>query len=110
MVRRYSTELKNLVGNATTYRLGLDLAATCIAANLPASYVAEVFEVTRATVHVWFRGGAIRPRKRPKIETFIKLVEDDTQRGLLPAKTLLDARHYLSDMIGRDVGTKNQTE
>jgi len=106
MVRRYSAELKELVGNATTYRLGLDLAATCIAANLPASYVAEVFEVTRASIHVWFRGGTIRPRKRPKIEVFIKLVEDDMERGLLPAKTLLDARHYLSDMVGRPIGIK----
>jgi hypothetical protein len=106
MVRRYSAKLKELVSNATTYRLGLDLAATCIAANLPSLYVAEVLGVTRASIHAWFRGGSIRPRKRPKIEAFIKLVEDDTKRGLLPAKTLLDARHYLSDMVGRPIGIK----
>ena len=106
MVRRYSAELVELVENATTYRLGLDLAATCIAANLPAMYVAEVLEVSRYTIHTWFRGGAIRPRKRARIETFIKLVEEDMQRGLLPVKTLRDARHYLGDMVGRPIASK----
>lgn len=106
MVRRYSAELIELVENASTYRLGLDLAATCIKANLPAMYVAEVLEVSRYTVHTWFRGGAIRPRKRARIESFIKLVEEDMQKGLLPVKTLLDARHYLGDMVGRRIASK----
>lgn len=107
MPQTYSAELKELVQNATTYRLGLDLAATCIRANLPAIYIAEVFEVTRMSVHAWFRGGTIRPRKRPKIETFIKLVEEDLEKGLLPARTLRDARAYLGDMVGRPIGSKN---
>jgi hypothetical protein len=106
MVRRYSAELVELVENTPVYRLGIDLANTCIKANLPAMYVAEVFEVSRYTVHTWFRGGAIRPRKRPRIETFIQLVEEDMQKGLLPAKTLRDARLYLGDMVGREIASK----
>jgi hypothetical protein len=103
MVAKYSTKLIETVRNATAYRLGLDLAATCINANLPAVYVADVLGVTRASIHEWFRGGSIRPSRRDKIETFIRLVEEDTKRGLLPAKNLRDARAYLGDMIGRPV-------
>jgi len=103
MVAKYSAELVEAVRNATTYRLGLDLAATCIKANLPAVYVADALEVSRMTVHAWFRGGAIRPSRRGKIETFIRLVEEDTEKGLLPAKNLRDARAYLGDMIGRPI-------
>ena len=106
MVRRYSAELVEFVEGATTYRLGLDLAATCIKANLPAMYVAEALEVSRYTVHTWFRGGAIRSRKRAKIETFISLVEEDMEKGLLPARTLRDARLYLGDMVGRPIASK----
>lgn len=106
MVRRYSAELVELVENAPSYKLGLDLAATCIKANLPAMYVAEVLEVSRYTIHTWFRGGAIRPRKRPRIESFIKLVEEDMEKGILPVKNLLDARYYLGDMVGRPIASK----
>jgi hypothetical protein len=106
MVRRYSAELVELVENAPSYKLGLDLAATCIKANLPAVYVAEVLEVSRYTIHTWFRGGAIRPRKRPRIESFIKLVEEDMEKGILPVKNLLDARYYLGDMVGRPIASK----
>lgn len=103
MVAKYSAKLIETVQNATTYRLGLDLAATCINANLPASYVADALDVTRASIHSWFRGGEIRFSRREKIETFIRLVEEDTQKGLLPAKNLRDARAYLGDMIGRPI-------
>ena len=84
----------------------MDLANTCIKANLPAIYVAEVFETSRQTIHAWFRGGAIRPKKRRKIEVFIQLVEEDMKKGLLPCKNLRDARAYLRDMIGTPVGQK----
>lgn len=103
MVAKYSKELIDTVQNAGTYRLGFDLAAVCIKANLPAVYVADVLDVTRASIHTWFRGGAIRPSRREKIETFIRLVEEDMEKGLLPAKNLRDARAYLGDMIGRPV-------
>jgi hypothetical protein len=83
MSRGYSPELLDLIDNTSVYRLGIDLAKACINANLPAVYVAQVFEVTRATIHTWFRGGAIRPRKRPRIETFISLVEEDLKKGIL---------------------------
>jgi hypothetical protein len=84
MSRPYSPALLNRVQTASVYKLGLDLAVTCIDANLPASYVAQVFNTTRMTLHSWFRGGEIRFKKRERVELFIKLVEEDMARGLLP--------------------------
>ena len=103
MPRGYSADLLDTVENTRTYRLGLDLANTCIKAGLPATYIAQVFDTTRMTIHSWFRGGAIRPSKRQKIEVFIQLVEEDMKKGILPCKNLRDAKAYLRDMIGRPI-------
>ena len=110
MARSYSPDLVDLVANAGVYRLGLDLAGVCIKANLPAGYVAQVFGVSRMAVHTWFRGGTIRPKKRPKVEIFIQLVEEDIKRGLLPCKNLRDAQAYLRDMIGQPIQKVRATQ
>ena len=107
MPRSYSTDLLDTVENTRTYRLGLDLANTCIKAGLPATYIAQVFDTTRMTIHSWFRGGAIRPSKRQKIEVFIQLVEEDMKKGILPCKNLRDARAYLKDMVGKPITSAN---
>lgn len=93
MSRGYSPELLDLIDNANVYRLGVDLAKVCVKANLPSAYVAQVFDVTRATTHTWFRGGAIRPKKRQRIETFIALVEEDLKKVSCPARTYAMQKH-----------------
>jgi hypothetical protein len=103
MSRPYSPKYKKLVETSKDYTLGIDLGKTCITANLPATYVAEVFDTTRMTIHTWFRGGVIRSSKRRKIEVFIELLEEDLNKGVLPAKTLKEARTYVEDMIGRPI-------
>ena len=103
MTRPYSPELKELVVKSKGYKLGIDLGKTCMRANLPATYIAEILDPTRMTIHTWFRGGAIRSSKRRKIEVFIELMEEDFKSGVLPAKTLKEARTYTEDMIGRPI-------
>lgn len=103
VIRRYSPALVESVQSPAVYRLGTDLASVCIKANLPAVYVAQVFDVSRQAVHAWFRGGAIRPKKRARIEVFIELVEEDLKKGILPCKNLRDAKAYLRDMIGKPI-------
>jgi len=103
MSRPYSPKLKELVETSKNYTLGIDLGKTCLKANLPAAYIAEVFDTTRMTIHSWFRGGVIRFKKRRKIEVFIELMEEDLTNGVLPAKTLKEARTYVEDMIGRPI-------
>jgi len=107
MSRRYSPDLIEAVLNPAVYHLGTDLAKVCIEANLPAAYIAQVFGTTRMTVHTWFRGGAIRFKKRSKVEVFIQLVEEDIKRGILPVKTLSDARTYLQDMVDNPIEKVN---
>ena len=108
MARTYSPALKEAVKYPTSYRLGIDLADTCIKANLPAVYVAQVFETSRQTIHSWFRGGVIRAKKRPRIEVFIQLLEEDLKKGVLPCKNLRDAKAYLRDMIGKPIKTASK--
>lgn len=103
MSRPYSPEFKKLIAHSRSYKLGIDLGKTCVKAGLPATYVAEVFDTTRMTIHSWFRGGVIRSTKRRKIEVFIELLEEDMDKGALPAKTLKEARTYVEDMIGRPI-------
>lgn len=105
MVAKYSTKLVEAVHGATDYKLGLELAKTCINANLPALYVAQVLGVTRMTLHTWFRGGVIRASKRERINVFIDLVEGDLKSGALPAKSLAASRAYLQEMVDTPITT-----
>lgn len=103
MVSKYSARLVEAVRGATEYKLGVDLANICIAGNLPAAYVAQVLGVTRMSLHTWFRGGAIRPSKRERINVFIELVENDLKQGVLPVRTLAEARAYLQEMTDKPI-------
>ena len=95
MPTKYSTQLVESVLSAEKPGLGQELAKVCIEANLPAAYVAKVLGTTRMTLHTWFRGGMIRQSKKERINLFMDLVEEDTRKGLLPAKTLKEAKAYL---------------
>lgn len=110
MARSYSPKLLDRVQESSVYKLGTDLAGACIKANLPAVYVAQVFNTTRMTIHTWFRGGAIRYKKRERIERFIMLIEEDIERGLLPCKNLREARDYLRGIVGKPIKVLGQKE
>lgn len=105
MVAKYSAKLVEAVRGSTEYKLGIELADTCIAANLPATYVAQVLGVSRMSLHTWFRGGAIRPSKRDRVNVFIDIVQDDLKKGVLPVRTLAQARTYLGDMTDKPIVT-----
>lgn len=101
----YSSDFVNAVQTAPVRGLGQELALACIDANLPAAYVAQVLGVTRMTLHTWFRGGEIRQKRHWKIDVFMKLVKEDMSRGILPAKTLREARSYLQEMCDEPLRT-----
>lgn len=105
MPPKYSHALVEAVRSAHVRELGQDLALVCIDANLPAAYVAQVLGVSRMTLHTWFRGGVINDRKHTVIRAFIKLLKEDTARGVLPVKTLSEARSYLQEMCDEPIGT-----
>ena len=101
MSRSYSeafiTELKNNDPDIPGIALGL----ACVHANLPAKYVAAALGVTRMTMFSWFRGKPIRYNNLKRVEVFTDLVESDTAKGLLPAKTKAVAKAYLEEMVGK---------
>lgn len=104
MSRPYSTKfLSGLDETDDTYRIGYRLAKFCVKANLPAKYVAVALEVSRATVHNWFRGAVLRGKNEDMALAFIRLVEKDLAEGVLPAKTVKEAKAYIEDMIGRTI-------
>jgi len=83
--------------------VGMRLAKVCMDANLHLKYVAVALEVSRMTVYSWSRGGKIRNKKLPLIETFIRLVKEDMEAGVLPAKSLKASKEYIGSMIGTSI-------
>ena len=103
MARPYSKEYLIALTDLNSKRLGVRLAKLCVKANLPAQYVAEVFGVSRMTIHSWFRGKAIRDKNCTRIENFMVLVREGLHEGDLPVGTLLDAKKYLEYNVSNKI-------
>lgn len=103
MARPYSKEYLIALTDLNSKRLGVRLAKLCVKANLPAQYVAEVFGVSRMTIHNWFRGKAIRDKNCTRIENFMVLVREGLHEGDLPVSTLLDAKKYLEYNVSNKI-------
>lgn len=78
--------------------LGIVMARACIKANLPASMVAKILGVSRMTIHTWFRGGPIRAGRVELVHAFLRIVQEDTAKGVLPLADFKSARAYLRDL------------
>ncbi len=89
--------------------LGRELARVCVAAKLPAAYVAIALETTRLTVFHWFRGRQIRAKTRPAVQAFINLVERDLAEGMLPARTVPAAKTYVEKMLSKHSAIARKT-
>jgi hypothetical protein len=101
MPRPYGEKLLRILEAADGSKLGQKLGRACMEANIPMSYAAEALEVTRLTIDGWFKGKSeIRINTRPRVEAFIALIQDDLQKGRLPAQSISDARAYISDVMG----------
>ena len=80
--------------------------ASTLPPGLLASWLPRAVDA-HAIVAVTDAAGVIRYAKRAKIEVFIKLVEEDLSKGILPCKNLRDARAYLKDMVGKPITSAN---
>lgn len=101
MPRPYSQEFIDEVFSKNTHRIGVQLAQECVKANLPAKYVAQVLNVSRITIHNWFRGAILRGKNEEMALALISLIRQDTAKGELPVKSLKEAKAYLENMIGQ---------
>jgi hypothetical protein len=102
MPRSYSNRFLLTLSKPHADAVGQELAKLCVKANLPASYVCKVFDISRMALHTWFRGGPIRPRRVVVVQAFMSLVTKDLKSGVLPAKNLKEARDYIEDMLKED--------
>lgn len=103
MPRTYSDKLLIGLQQADGSLLGVQLGRLCVEANLPVAYVAKALEVSRTTVHLWFRGQAMHESRHKVVTAFIYLVEQDMKNGVLPAANTKQAKVYVETMIGRSV-------
>jgi hypothetical protein len=101
MPRPYSKEFIDEVFSKNTHRVGVMLAQECVKANLPAKYVAQALNVSRITIHNWFRGAILRGKNEELALAMISLLRKDTASGDLPVKSLKEAKAYLENMIGQ---------
>jgi len=100
MARPYSEKLKmRLLREIDTDRLGIQLAQVCVKAYLPTTYVASVLDVSRQTVHNWFRGKFIREKRYEQVKQLYQLVKEELEQGALPAKTAEESQAYLNKKI-----------
>lgn len=109
MARTYSPALVEAANYRGPYNLGRELCKVCIAANIPATYVAHMLRTTRPTIHAWFRGGVIRDSKKHMIEVLIDLMEKDLKDKVLPVDSLKKARSYCEEMSGRPMKTAGES-
>jgi hypothetical protein len=96
MARPYSEEFKLGLNRADPTRIGVQLGKVCVKANLPTTYVAEAFNVSRMSIHSWFRGQYVRDKNYQRIAKFIDKVNDALDKGILPAPDMNVAKNYLS--------------
>lgn len=99
MARPYSERFLLDLNKADPTRIGVQLGKVCVKANLPTSYVAKAFEVSRMSIHSWFRGQYVREKNYEKIIKFIDLVKVELDIGALPAMSLVDARKFIDTKI-----------
>ena len=99
MARPYSDKFLLGLNHADSNHLGVQLAKVCVKSNLPTMHVAESFNVSRMSIHNWFRGNYIRQKNIKKIEKFINLIEEGLADGALPAINFPEAKEYLDSTV-----------
>jgi hypothetical protein len=99
--RGYSPELiESLRYKTARDGLGTVLAKKCIAANLPSTMVADLLDVSRQTLHMWFRGAGIQPEREPRIKALIAIIDSDIAAGVLPLEDYKSSKAYYKSLTG----------
>jgi hypothetical protein len=103
MARPYSQKFLVELFQNDKPTMGVELGRLCINANLNTAHIAKAFEVSRATIHSWFRGAVIRKSRHQLVLSFISLVNKDTESGVLPVANAKDSKSYIESMLGKEI-------
>ena len=99
MARPYSEKYLLSIDKLDPTRAGVQLGKLCVQANLPITYIAKAFNVSRMSIHSWFRGQYVREKNYEKIAKFIELVKLDLDNGRLPAMSLNEAKNFIDAKV-----------
>jgi hypothetical protein len=99
MARPYSEKYLLSIDKLDPTRAGVQLGKLCVQANLPITYIAKAFNVSRMSIHSWFRGQYIREKNYFKIDNFLKIVQTELDKGSLPAPSLEEAKKFIDKKI-----------
>ena len=99
MARPYSEQFLLGLQKADPTRIGVQLGKVCVKANLPTTYVAEAFNVSRMSIHSWFRGQYVREKNYERITKFIELINKGLDKGVLPAMSSTDAKNFIESKV-----------
>ena len=103
MARSYSESFLRELALADESHLGIKLAKLCVEGRLPVAYVAKALQVSRMSLHNWFRGKTIVPNFYPRLESMIRELEYDVRRGNLPVPDKPSCKAYLKSITGVEV-------
>jgi len=113
MSKKYSQEFLLELNTLDGDRMGVKLAKACVNADLPIIEVAKVFEVSRMTIHNWFRGAPIRDKNVQKIKAFLVALNDvwteqfANQTEELPLSNQRLAKEFLETKIVSRLAVKD---
>jgi hypothetical protein len=99
MARPYSEGFLLSLQKADPTRIGVQLGKICVKANLATTYVAEAFDVSRMSIHSWFRGQYVREKNYERITKFIDLVKRGIDKGILPAMSPVEAKKFIESKV-----------
>jgi len=99
MARTYSEKFITELYGDITPNLGRDLGRACVEARLPVDCVANPLQVSKLSIHNWFRGRPIRKSREDSIRHFMTCLARDTQLGLLPAQNPAMAHKYAETLM-----------
>ena len=99
MPRSYGDKFLIELAQTKKETIGIDLARLCVKANIPAVYVASAMGVTKLAVYAWFRGGVIREKRLPQLQSFIAKIKADLESGALPLPTLKRTKEYVQKLV-----------
>lgn len=99
MPRSYTAEfIKDLDTKTVKDGIQILLAKRCVKAKLNTTLVAKLMNVSRMTVHSWFRGKPMKEDKVPIAQALIKIIDEDLAKGVLPIKDYKSSIEYYKSL------------
>lgn len=105
MARRYGPN-RQALASYEGENLGLRLASIAVNTDVPIAYIAWVLGVTKMCIHNWFKGKNIHKDFHEPVEKLIERLKFDLSEGILPCKTLKEARVYVGVVAGKAYPSK----